>query len=92
MLSFLIIIAGIFIRVMLGVEEIDKLVIMAFTAIMIYVICLIAALFPATWRMTDAQKKKIGNLEAYQNKYRKVFVILNLLISMMMVFMILVLI
>lgn len=38
-------------------------------------------LFPADWRMTDAQRKKIKDMDAYQTKYRRILVGVNLVVS-----------
>lgn len=65
-------------RVFMGVEDVGVLVIMAFTAALVYVILLVAALFPADWRMTEKQKSKIADKEKYQATYRRVLVWVNL--------------
>ena len=50
----------------------------------------IAALFPATWRMTDREKEKISDLKRYQEKYTSIFVIVNLVLSIFMAWLMLV--
>ena len=53
-------------------------------------ILLFAALFPATWRMTDREKEKISDLKRYQEKYTSIFVIVNLVLSIFMALLMLV--
>ena len=57
------------------------LVMLSFMAIMLHVIFFVAAFFPATWRMTSRQLTKIVDREAYQEIYRKSFLIVNFIIS-----------
>ena len=51
---------------------------LSFVAILLFIIFSIAALFPATWRMTD------------QEKYTSIFVIVNLVLSIFMAWLMLV--
>ncbi len=62
------------------------LITLLFVAILLYVIISIAALFPATWRMTDKQKEKIKDLTRYQEVYTSIFVIINFGLSILMSF------
>ena len=58
--------------------------------ITLFIIFSIAALFPATWRMTDREKEKISDLKRYQEKYTSIFVIVNLVLSIFMALLMLV--
>ena len=61
-----------------------------FKRILLFIIFSIAALFPATWRMTDREKEKISDLKRYQEKYTSIFVIVNLVLSIFMALLMLV--
>ena len=61
---------------------------LSFVSILLFVILLVAALFPATWRMTDKQKEKIKDLMRYQENYTSIFVIVNMVLSIFMSFLI----
>lgn len=63
---------------------------LSFVAILLFIIFSIAALFPATWRMTDREKEKISDLKRYQEKYTSIFVIVNLVLSIFMAWLMLV--
>ena len=63
---------------------------LSFVAILLFIIFSIAALFPATWRMTDREKEKISDLKRYQEKYTSIFVIVNLVLSIFMALLMLV--
>ena len=63
---------------------------LSFVAILLFIIFSIAALFPATWRMTDREKAKISDLKRYQEKYTSIFVIVNLVLSIFMALLMLV--
>lgn len=61
-----------------GVEDTGVLVIMAFVAFLFYVIMLVCAFVPADWRLLSKQKAAIVDAEAYQAKYRRIMVGVNL--------------
>lgn len=61
---------------------------LSFVSILLFVILHVAALFPATWRMADKQKEKIKDLMRYQENYTSIFVIVNMVLSIFMVFLI----
>ena len=63
---------------------------LSFVAILLFIIFSIAALFPATWRMTVREKEKISDLKRYQEKYTSIFVIVNVVLSVFMSLLILV--
>ena len=63
---------------------------LSFVAILLFIIISIAALFPATWRMTVREKEKISDLKRYQEKYTSIFVIVNVVLSVFMSLLILV--
>lgn len=70
-------------------EEDNGIVIMLFfTAVLLFVIFHTIALFPATWRMSDTEKKKIKDLMQYQEKYTCIVVIVNVVLSIFMTFLI----
>lgn len=69
--------------------DIGIVIMLSFTAVLLFSIFSVAAFFPATWRMTDKQKKKIEDLTQYQGKYRRVLVIVNVVLSFFMIFLIL---
>lgn len=60
-------------------------VILFFVSLLVFLILSCAALFPATWRMTDEEKRKIPDLQKYQEKYTGIFVIVNAIISCILV-------
>ena len=70
--------------------DMGVVIILSFVAILLFTIISIAALFPATWRMTDREKEKIIDLKRYQDKYTSIFVIVNVVLSTFMVLLILV--
>lgn len=61
-------------------------IMLSFSAFLSFAILLVVAIFPATWRMTDKKKKKIKDLKRYQETYTSVFVILNAILSIIMIF------
>lgn len=69
--------------------DIGIVITLSFVAILLFVIISVVALFPATWRMTDKEKEKIKDLIRYQENYTKVFVVVNMALSIFMVFIIL---
>lgn len=64
--------------------DVGIIVILSFVAFLLFIIISAAALFPATWRMTDKEKEKISDLTKYQEKYTSIFVILNLILNLFM--------
>ena len=90
-LSFILLIAAIAVRSILSTAEGGVLVILAFTGILVWLIFLECAFFPEDWRMTAKQKSKIANMEEYQNKYRKIMIGLDVLISILFAILIVVL-
>lgn len=83
LLAFCIIALATIVRAVLGVDDAGVLIIMVFAAVLMYIIFLVAAFFPADWRMTQKQKSKIGDREKYQATYRRVLVHINLLCSIL---------
>jgi Na+-transporting methylmalonyl-CoA/oxaloacetate decarboxylase gamma subunit len=80
-LGILLILVSIVYKCFSTITDSGTLVILAFMAIMLYVIFLVCAFFPADWRMTSKQKEKIKDMQAYQARYRKILVIINFAIS-----------
>ena len=70
--------------------DMGVLITLSFVAILLFIIISIAALFPATWRMTNREKKKISDLKRYQERYTSTFVIINVVLSIFMALLILV--
>lgn len=66
------------------------LITLLFVAVLVFVVLSVAALFPATWRMTDKQKEKLKDIGRYQENYTKVFVIINFVLCVIMGFFILI--
>lgn len=87
-LSFLLLIISIIIRCYIGITDVGLLVILSFTGILMWLIFLICAFFPADWRMTKKQKNKIENLMEYQNKYRMIVISFDILIAILFAFLI----
>ena len=75
----LIVVAGIY-KAVSGDVDGGLLGVLIFIGIMLFVIFLVGALFPETWRMTKRQKEKIDDEVKYQEKYTKSFVIVNLIL------------
>jgi len=71
-------------------KDVGIVVILSFTAFLLFIIFSVAALFPATWRMTNKEKERISDLTQYQEKYTSVLVIVNVVLSLFMVSLILV--
>lgn len=68
------------IKMLTGVNDPKTVIAYGIIGLIIYVILLVAALFPATWRMTDSQKSEIYNVDQYQDRYRLLIVLLNLIV------------
>jgi len=83
-LTLVLILVSIIIRIMLGINNVGTTVMLAFTNFMFYVIFMVAALFPADWRMTDKQKAKIKDSEKYQGKYRMIIVIITFILCFLL--------
>ncbi len=79
-----VIIASITAKAIIGCDDTDVLVVMSIVAIMLYVIFLVCSFFPATWRMTIKQKGKIKDEAAYQNRYRRVLAVFNLVVALLL--------
>lgn len=71
-------------------RDMGVLITLSFVAILLFIIISIAALFPATWRMTNREKDKISDLKQFQERYTSTFVIVNVLLSIFMALLILV--
>lgn len=82
-LSFILLIAAIAVKSILGTADTGVLVILAFAGILVWVILLVCAFFPADWRMTVKQKSKIANMVEYQNIYRKVMIGLDVFVAIL---------
>lgn len=81
-ISLLLIVAAGVYKAVSGDVDGGLLGVLIFIGIMLFVIFLVAALFPATWRMTKRQKEKIDDETIYQEKYTKSFVIVNLILCL----------
>jgi len=63
--------------------DVGVLVILSFTGILVWLIFFVCAFFPADWRMTEKQKRKIKNPTEYQNKYRKIIIGLDIVVAIL---------
>lgn len=81
-LSFLMLMISILLKCLWGINETGNLVILAFIGILLFVIFLTCSFFPADWRMTEKQRSKIRDMNAYQEKYRKLFIIITFIFSL----------
>lgn len=79
--AFVLIVLATIAKCVSGVEDTGVLVIMAFVAFWFYVIMLVCAFVPADWRLLAKQKAAIVDAEAYQAKYRRIMVGVNLVAS-----------
>lgn len=75
--GFFFLLISMVVRGILGVQDRGILVILGFTAILLWLILFVCSLFPASWRMTEKQKAKIKDMEKYQSRYQKVFVFVD---------------
>ncbi len=64
-------------------------VILLFVTILLFAVLTVASLFPATWRMTDSEKKEIEDPQKYQEKYTTIFILINVILSAIMVLLLL---
>ena len=87
-ITFLVIVISGAIRLLNHAVDPGAVIVLLFVAMLLYVILCVAALFPATWRMTDKEKKKILYKDRYQKKYAGVCVVANALLSSIMIFLI----
>lgn len=76
-----ILVDSIILKCLIGYNDVGTLVILAFMGVMVWFIFLICAFFPADWRMTENQKKKISDMVQYQNNYRKVLIGIDAIIA-----------
>ena len=82
-LSFVLLVIAIVVRWLIGTTDAGVLVMLSFTGILVWLIILFCAFFPAEWRMTEKQKSKIGNHTEYQNKYRKIIIGIDIVIAIL---------
>ncbi len=82
-ISFAILVIAIMGRCLMGTSDTGVLVMLSFTGILVWLIVLFCAFFPAEWRMTEKQKRKIENHTEYQNKYRKIFIGIDVVIAIL---------
>jgi hypothetical protein len=86
--TFLVIMASAGIRMIMHAGDQGAIIVLSFMAIVLFCSLSVAALFPATWRMTTAEKNKISDVAQYQKKYASVLVVVNALLSLVMIFLI----
>lgn len=79
--SFVVLIVGIILKALIGYEDMGVFMILAFAGILLWVCLAVAAFFPADWRMTERQRQKIGDMDSYQAKYRKILIGVNLVLT-----------
>ena len=87
-ITFLTIVISGAIRLLNHATESGVVIVLLFVALILYVILCVAALFPATWRMTNKENEKILNKDQFQKKYASIFVVVNALLSGIMIFLI----
>lgn len=90
-LSFALLLVAIVVRGIMGTADVGVWVILSFAGILVWVIFLVCAFFPADWRMTKKQKSKINNLTEYQDKYRRIILGVDVVISIIFAVLILML-
>lgn len=78
-----VIVAAIVTKAVIGCDDTGVFAVMSIIAIMLYVIFLVCSFFPATWRMTIKQKDKIKDEAAYQDRYRRVMAVFNLVVALL---------
>lgn len=83
-LSFALLLIAIVAKCFIGTADMGVFVMLAFTGILVWLIFFVCAFFPADWRMTEKQKRKVENLTEYQNKYRKVMIGLDFVVSVLL--------
>ena len=69
------------IKSQMGVERTGHLIMLSFVGIMAYIIFLVAAFFPADWRLSEQERARIEDKEQYQTNYRKTWVGINFVFS-----------
>lgn len=82
-LSFAVLVIAIIVKCFVGTTDTGAFVMLSFTGILVWLIILFCAFFPAEWRMTEKQKSKIENHTEYQNKYRKIFIGIDIVIAIL---------
>lgn len=82
LLALLTIMLSILLKCLWGINDTGTLVILAFMGILLFVVFLTSAFFPADWRMTEKEKSKIKDMDVYQEKYRKIFISVNFIFSL----------
>lgn len=82
-LSFALLVIAIIVKCLIGTTNIGILVMLSFIGILMWLIILFCAFFPAEWRMTEKQKSKIKNHTEYQNKYRKIIIGIDIVIAIL---------
>lgn len=84
LITFLIVLLSGIYNIICGEEDKGIVIMLFFTAVLLFVIFHTIALFPATWRMSDKEKKKIKDITGYQEKYTSIVVIMNVVLSIFM--------
>ena len=84
LIFLIILLAGIY-KISHPKGDVGVAVILLFVSLLVFLILSCAALFPATWRMTDEEKSRIPDLPKYQERYTDIFVIVNAVISAILV-------
>ena len=87
-LSFLMILGSGIYKAVFGNGNAGVTIMLITVAIVLFSVLCVAALFPSTWRMTDKEKSKIADMARYQENYTTVFVIINIILSLVMVLLI----
>ena len=80
-LALVLLVIATIVKSQMGVEKTGYLVMLAFLGVMVYVMFLVAAFFPADWRLTAQEKAMIEDKEQYQVNYRRTWVCINFAFS-----------
>lgn len=80
-IAFCILVGSIVLKTFIGYNDVGTLVILSFVGALVWLIFLGCAFFPADWRMTENQKKKISDMVQYQNSYHKVLIVIDVIIA-----------
>lgn len=83
-LSFALLVVAIVAKCFMGTADVGVFVMLAFMGILVWLISFVCAFFPADWRMTEKQKSKVENLTEYQNRYRKIMIGLDFVVSVLL--------
>lgn len=79
-LSGVVLILMIIVKIIVGYNDMGILVTLSLLGIMMWIIFWVCAFFPADWRMTQNQRKKIDDKYKYQRNYRKIMISVDVVV------------